>query len=177
MIPKQHILLNAVLFQLAWFSAALVSWQLAMALVVAVAVQLLWVQKDKAFHVMFVAMVVALGIVMDSLFAVLGVYVFKNSPDTVLGFPIWLMCMWLAFAMSIRMSLDWLFAKPKIFIVASAIMGPVSYVVGRNLDLIGFENQHIPWMMLAWAAWASLACGVSRLLTVFLTPKSPAKLL
>ncbi|EAT11338.1 DUF2878 domain-containing protein [Bermanella marisrubri] len=162
---KQHILLNAVLFQFAWFSAALVSWLLSSLFVIAGLIQLSVVYRSGvAKQALLVTGAILLGIAMDSSFHHLGIYTFLNNPAHVLGFPFWLLCMWFAFATSLCLSLAWLFAKPVIFIVAAAIMGPVSYLAGRELDLLMFVNSDIPWMIAAWGSWAALTQGFAHLI-------------
>lgn len=160
---KQHILLNAVLFQLAWFSAALVSWVLSSVFVIAALVQLFFAYRPAvAKQAVFVGTAILLGVAMDSVFQANGVYTFLNNPPSLAGFPLWLLCMWFAFATSLCLSLAWLFIKPVIFVIAAAIMGPVSYLVGRELELLMFSNADLVWMVSAWAAWAVLTQLVAR---------------
>lgn len=170
---KQHILLNAVLFQLAWFSAALVSWLLSVVFVIAGLVQLVVAYRPQVTkQIWFIIGAVAIGVVMDSIFHEIGIYRFLNEPATVLNFPLWLACMWIAFSTSLCLSLAWLFAKPIIFIVAAAIMGPVSYMVGRELQLLTFATADVPWMVAGWAAWAILTQAFARLIGQHATASS-----
>lgn len=158
MPSTQHMLINAVLFQLCWFSAVLMAsyW----ALLPLGLMFLHYLQVRGTTGLLIVILLGVLGILFDSLYLYLGIYHLdaQTAVLPLLNLPVWLACLWLGFCLSLPLSLAWLVKKPAYFIVGCMILGPVSYMAGRRLQAIDFSDINIGFLVLEWAVFAFLIC-------------------
>jgi len=156
----QHILINAFLFQLCWFSAVLMGsyW----ALLPLGLMFLHYLQVRGTTGLLVVLLLGVLGIMFDSLYLYLGIYHLdvQTAALPLLNLPVWLVCLWLGFCLSLPLSLAWLVKKPVYFIVGCMLLGPVSYLAGRRLQAIDFADINIGFLVLEWAVFAFLVCLV-----------------
>ena len=157
-LSKAQILINAVLFQLCWFSAVLMGSYWALLPLGFMLLHYLWVRGSNGLLTVF--LLGGLGVMFDSLYLYLGIYHLdaQTAALPLLNLPVWLMCLWLGFCLSLPLSLAWLIKKPLYFIVGCMILGPVSYMAGRRLQAIDFADINLGFMVLEWAVFALLVC-------------------
>ena len=109
-----------------------------------------------------VLVIAFMGITIDTLFTLNGVYQF-NSYDLLLterSIPIWLCILWVSFAMTLSSSLKWLIEKGAWFALACAIAGPVSYWVGRQNGVVMFSDSVVWILSLEWMLVGLLAVKI-----------------
>jgi hypothetical protein len=81
--------------------------------------------------------IVCMGVAVESSSLSLGVL---GSSKELLHFgvlnvpPLWLICIWLLFAASLRTSLSWLLHHKTVFYLITAIIAPLNYIVGSKLQ-------------------------------------------
>lgn len=137
-ITKQYFfMINAIMFQVCWWSAVL--WQnAAIPLLVLMLALHLWLSPTRKADLILMSKVSAAGIVMDTILTVLGVFQFAQI-------PIWLALLWLCFAMSLPHSLLFLKAFPPVFTFAfGSVFGCLSYLAGANFNAV---NLPLGWQM------------------------------
>lgn len=152
-----HKIINAVMFQALWFTAILSGWFYALPLLVLHVVHFLYVERSARVRLACFGLA-GIGIVADSLFGFLGVYQFKI--DNLMMFdliPLWLCYMWIGFVICLPISLSWLLRSPLVLVAFFTIGGALSYIAGRKLGALDFDNDVIPFIA---ALWFCVACIV-----------------
>lgn len=153
MSPRLRLLVNAGLFQLAWFACvfgARQPWLLVLALG-CVAAHLAWISQPGEWRGLLA--VAACGWALDSILLQLGLFQFAgNSPVL----PLWLALLWLAFATSLRHSLNWTARPWWLGSLVGAIGGPLSYLGGARLANVGFPLGVTATLLVLALIWAML---------------------
>jgi hypothetical protein len=127
---KPFWIINLVLFQASWFSAAFLTqhaWLIMSAIVVLHFILSPTRKRDFA-----ILALVPIGIVADKLQLHLGVFTVGNG-----FFPAWLVLLWVMFTVSLNHSLNWLsrFSLPALGLIG-AIGGSSSYWAGIQAGVI-----------------------------------------
>lgn len=152
-----QLALSIILFNFTWISASLLHEWLAAIGLLGLGMTLRFSHASRKKIIVGGVFAMVSGILMDMILQYFGVY---NFPDTYLliytPLPIWLIIMWAAFSTTLFSSFYWALNKPAIFIVLCALLGPASYMIGRNIGIIDFNNTHGFIMILGWALWASI---------------------
>lgn len=155
------VLINIGLFQLGWFVCVFGGNYVAVGVTLFVLVVHTWkLAKPNEWH--FLLCVWLVGIVVDSLLLRIGVL---QLADGSLLSPVWLMCLWLLFATTLKHSMDWLFQKPLWGAVLGSISGPLTYWAGVRMSDVSFgadTTLNIAAMMVAWALVLPLLYGIDR---------------
>lgn len=154
-MKNSALILNIVLFQVTWLCAALLSEVYAFISLGFLLLTLGLSPLTKNTIIKRIVIVVLLGVIMDSILGYLGIY--RYSETTLLplfNIPIWLLIMWVGFACSLCLSLDWAVNKPAIFIFLCASFGPASYLIGVTLDIIIILESAMLYVAIAWVIWA-----------------------
>ena len=131
---KIKLIINAVLFQAGWFACVLGGNNVAMiATALILFVHLTWIgswNKEKQL----LAITFLLGCTIDSFLGNLNILQFSTHPDdTGRLLPIWLACLWLLFATTLRHSLDWFRNHRLLGALFGFFGGPLSYFAGSKL--------------------------------------------
>ena len=143
--------INALLFQLGWFSCVLGGNLIAILVTASIllAHSRLFLKGRQEY--LLLAAVTCLGMAVDSFWAYSGVLAF---PDSLTFIPLWLVCIWVLFATSLCHSLQWLQQRLLLASVLGAVAGPSSYLGGAALAgvIIGEPRMlSIAVIALAWA--------------------------
>ena len=156
MMQPWQVILNALLFQATWLSAALLSDAVAGLCLIGLLASLTFSVIPLRAMLLGMSWAVLSGFSMDVFFNYLGLYRFDVSREVVpnTAMPIYLLVMWIGFAASLYVSVHWLMAKKVLFVLLCSVMGPLSYVAGRELGIIDFANEHIVFMVVGWGVWA-----------------------
>ncbi len=169
-----HKVVNAVLFQLAWFGFVAGAphgraWLglLPLALLGAHAL------RDPATRrndlVLGLAAVV-IGIFLDGSFARAGLLNYADGAPALLGAPWWILAMWLAFAWTLNHSLAYLKKHLGIAIGLGVIAGPFSYyVAGHAWGALQFTGDMRTTLILLALSW-----GIATGLLVLLARRLPS---
>ena len=144
------ILLNAGVFQAGWFLSVLFGNVIAiMYAALACLIYLRYFLTSKRDLGLFAA-VLLVGFIGDSLLGLTGVLVHPNG----LPFPpIWMVVLWLLFAMTLPWSLRPLMRRRGVFLVLCAVGGTLSYVAGVRLTSISFGYTTLNSTILLSGLW------------------------
>ncbi|TLM65755.1 MAG: DUF2878 domain-containing protein [Deltaproteobacteria bacterium] len=148
-------LLNAALFQAAWFAAVLGAaggwpWLGPLATVPVLGINLA-MSDDRRGELLLWGGAGLLGLAFDSALMSAGLFA---PVQTVPGWPFsppWMIALWLNFAATLNVSLSWLQGRPLLSAAFGAIGGPLAYCGGAGLGAtVSFPSE---------AAIAALAVG------------------
>jgi len=151
------VVLNFVLFQVAWFACVLgaahgMPWLGPVTVAAVVAVHLIRAPDGRSeFFLLMLA--AAIGTLFDSALVSTGWLEYPSGQLHPLLAPYWIVAMWIAFATTLNVSLSWLKGRNLVAALFGAIGGPLAYFAGAKLDGVTFVNE-IP-------ALAALAVGWS----------------
>lgn len=154
----RHIIFNALLFQTCWFLIIFAPWYWGIFPLIVMALHSLLVSDQRLEALKLVLTITVAGITFDSFYHISGIYQF-NKPSLSLpigAFPVWLCMLWFAFALTLNQSLAWIIKKRGLFIIASAILGPVSYLAGRRAGMLDFSDISLKFLSLEWLFIAAL---------------------
>ncbi|MGI1678485.1 MAG: DUF2878 domain-containing protein [Cellvibrionaceae bacterium] len=172
--------INFVMFQVGWFLCVIMQDQYFLAgiyTVVAIVIHHLFI-VDNFREWLGVAVVVAVGVLMDSLFNFWGIlgfsdlHLFSFVSLNISVIPFWLACIWMLFAMTLCHGLSWLNSKLLLAALFSAVAGPLSYIAGARLSG-GFVSLGYPlWLSIVvlslfWSVMVPCGFVVMRKLNIF----------
>ncbi len=134
---------NAIGFQIGWFVCVstinLVGLSFAITFIIIHLILLRCYSNKFLFvkEVSWIFTILTIGFLIETLFFSMGV-LYKDIQTPYLTYlitpPFWILYLWLLFATSLRTSLSFLFNKPWVAYLTTAIMAPCSYFVGANLN-------------------------------------------
>lgn len=134
-------LVNFVAFQVVWFAAVIGAskglWWPGPVAVVVFAIAHLSSPMRVGGDGLLIAVALLLGVIIDSAYAVSGVLSYTAPfPSTQLA-PLWILALWVGFALTLNHSLAYLAHRPLIATIAGAVVGPISYwSAGRAFDAV-----------------------------------------
>jgi hypothetical protein len=140
--------LNFILFQVGWFACVYpaahgLEWVGPLVTLGIVALHLVLTPGAlRARYARWLAGVALIGWTLDSGFKLLGVTSYPTS-DSWLA-PVWILSLWLLFALTVHHSLYWLHRFPKVTVLFGLIGGPLAYYSGVRMGATGFA--HAPWV-------------------------------
>ena len=147
------LIVNYLLFQLGWFACVLGGNRIALATtVVILAVHLLWV-GSWAREKQLLAVTFFLGCAIDSFLGNMDILQFHPDNDGRI-LPLWLACLWLIFATTLRHSLDWTRTHRLYGAALGIIGGPLSYYAGAQLSNVTLAQPLWQTLLLLGAIWA-----------------------
>ena len=181
LIESKHVLTNALLFQILWFSAILGQGYWSLIPLSFMFVHLFSMGKYLTISLIPLVVLAVIGVVFDSIFNYAGVYQFSSESLSLpfLGIPVWLATLWLGFCLTLPVSLAWLIKKPYLFVIGCALLGPMSYLAGRRLEALNFADANIWLLAIEWCVFSIIALiilfpklGVSKTPLIFLKKES-----
>ena len=126
--------INFAAYQAVWFavvaSAAHGRATLGMVAAALFAAVQLALSRRRLADVRLMTAAIFLGVVIDGALGVLG-WLRYASPEPALpphGAPLWILCLWAAFALTLTRSLAWLMRRPWLAALFGALGGPLAYV-------------------------------------------------
>lgn len=160
--------LNFVLFQMAWFACVLggangLPW-VGPVVVGLIAVFHLARVPDARPEAGLLLVAALIGAVYDSFLVSLGWLAYPSgqlAPGTA---PYWIVAMWVAFAMTLNVSLNWLKRSALLAAAFGAIGGPLAFIAGAKLGGVSFVDQTAALVALSigWAVLTPLLLAVAR---------------
>jgi len=132
---KLHLLVNAGLFQVAWFAAVLGGTIAALA-ACAVLASHAALRGNLKSDLTLAALLAALGLGLDTLWIYLGVLDYQGAVVA----PFWIVALWGALGLSLNHSLGFLSRRPFWGALATALAAPVSYAAGAALGAVSFAG-------------------------------------
>jgi hypothetical protein len=163
-----NVVLNFVLFQAGWFACVLgaangMPWVGPVVVGLVAGFHLALVPDARAEGGLLLAAAL-IGALFDSLLVSTGWLGYPNGqllPGTA---PYWLVAMWVAFAMTLNVSLDWLKRSKPLAIVFGAVGGPLAFIAGEKLGGVTFNDPVAALIALSvgWALLTPLLLGLAR---------------
>ena len=146
---RQHIVLNAAVFQVAWLACVLGGSWVALAVTAAVVAMHLHVVTDTRREALFLAWCAAAGFVCDLALIQAGVM------DTGNHFPpVWLTCLWVLFGTTVGYALKFFHGRLVLCVAGGFVFAPTSYFGGARLaDVMLFEPVWAALLIIA-LTWA-----------------------
>ncbi len=140
------VILNIVLLNLLWFACVLgasngVLWPSVIGLFVLLMVTFIYEDINKKdFNVILFSLL--FGGLLDGFLHASGLLVYA-SPFHQLSYlpPIWILFLWIGFAASIKIGMQWFLANPTIGVVIMTVGAPMSYYSASKLGAVEFVNM------------------------------------
>jgi hypothetical protein len=149
---------NALWFQSTWFCTVLGrdEWlPLAFAMI---ALHLALV-RDVWRELLILSTIASIGIAVDASLSYGDFFQFSNGALV----PLWLCCLWLAFATTMTRSLAWLGPHPLWAALAGAVVIPLNYWAGQRLGAVDFPQPLALTLVVMGTTWALLLPVMYRL--------------
>ena len=108
------------------------------------------------------------GLLLDGTLASTG-FLHYAAPLPALPAPAWIVALWVAFAMTLQHSLQWLLARPLAAVLFGAIGGPMAYWgASRGFDAVAFTApmQASVTLALGWAIAMAVFVAIARSATL-----------
>lgn len=165
-----RVLLNAGLFQVAWFAAVLgaayeIAWLGPLVLLPVLAVNLA-MAPDRRGEVRLWVVAGLVGLLFDTALVAAGVFSPRRQFVPHPFSPPWMIGLWLNFAATLNRSLAWLHGRPLLAAVFGAIGGPLAYYGGARLGataaLPGVEGLII--LAIGWGLVTPLLFRLAKML-------------
>ncbi|USE38293.1 DUF2878 domain-containing protein [Endozoicomonas sp. SCSIO W0465] len=146
-------MINYLLFQAGWFACVLGGNQIAMATAVIILfIHLLWIgswHQEKQI----LALTFLLGCAIDSFLGNMEILQF-HTDDGGRILPLWLACLWLIFATTLRHSLDWSRTHKLYGAILGFFGGPLSYLAGSKMSDVTLAQPLWQTLMILAIIWA-----------------------
>lgn len=149
---------NFLLFQLVWFSCVLGAAnglpQLSIISLSAFLLIHFYYTDQLNADMLIVALCVSLGLVLDGLWIYLGYVSYLHMSFSPVP-PYWLLCLWVAFALTINHSMSWMQKRYWLAFIAGGLFGPLSYLAGERLGAMQWQ-QPVAATVAFIVSWALL---------------------
>lgn len=159
--PEAGKIINFVAFQVCWLAcvwgAANGWWWLGPLAVLAFGAWQLNKTHVRDSDLRLVGIAALLGFLVDSGFILAGLVEYASpTPWTDLA-PVWIIAMWIGFALTLNHSMDWLAGKPWLAAGLGAIGGPMAYYVGGMVwGAMTFEAPLVLVLVAIGVVWAAV---------------------
>ena len=159
---------NLIGYQTAWFiavgfAARGLAWPGMLACLWFAAIAY-WFSPLKRSDLRLVGTALLCGLLLDGTLAATG-WLQYAAPLSALPGPAWIATLWVAFAMTLQHSLQWLMARPLVAVLFGAIGGPLAYWgASRGFDAVVFTMPVHATVLLSvgWGIAMSLLVVVAR---------------
>ena len=160
-------LANFAIYEAAWFACILgvahghPLWGTG-ALVAAIAWHLA-ISARPATELALVAIVCAIGFVVESLTVVQGHVAYPAGQPVAWLAPYWMVALWGEFAIALNVTLRWLKRRYALATLLGAVFGPLSFLGGVRLGGARFVDEGIAlaWLAATWAVLMPLVMALS----------------
>ncbi len=156
---------NAIFFQIIWFACVVGSaHDLVWPAFLCCAAFVFWQLMPQHRHPNDLTLIVIaciIGLIIDSAWIHLGFLQYKHTFPHPSISPLWIIILWVAFALTINHSLSWLKKHPILPTLMGIIGAPFSYIAGEKLGAINVASTPIIFLSclaLAWALALNLLC-------------------
>jgi hypothetical protein len=148
------MVINFILFQLGWFAGVVgAAWQLEWLAVASIAliifIHVAFLVKDRKTELQLVLTTGAVGMLLDSVLISAGVFTPVSSLVSDNIAPLWLIGLWMLFAITLNHSLRWMQQRYLIAGAMGFVFAPLAYWAGQRLGALTFPpDQSIIFSLL-----------------------------
>jgi len=140
------MVINFILFQLGWFAGvvgAAVQLELlaVSSITLIIFIHVIFLTKDRKAELLLVFTAGVVGLLVDSLLITLGVFTPVNSWNSNNIAPVWLVGLWMLFAITLNHSLRWLQQRYFIASLMGFVFAPLAYWAGQRLGALSFSSD------------------------------------
>lgn len=123
---------NAISFNLAWLGLVTLGNTIIPFVILWLFIHLKYFSA-KPHELSFIIIFSIIGISIDSALSFSGIFIFENN----ICLPAWLIILWVVFSSTFNHSLIFLQKRYALQFMIGALLAPVSYIAGYNLDAVG----------------------------------------
>jgi len=165
-----RVLANVVAFQIGWFACVLgaaygAPW-LGIGVTALVVAGHLGAAARPGVEARLLVIVAVLGAIWDSVLVALGWIDYASGTIMPGAAPGWIVAMWVLFATTLNVSLNWLKGRDALAVAFGAIGGPLAFYGGAKLGAVSFPQPLFALGALA-IGWALFTPLLTRLATRF----------
>jgi hypothetical protein len=162
-----NLWINAIFYQAAWLvtiaGAAHGWWWAGPAAVVVFAAWQLAVSAQRRADLLLMTYAAVIGFVIDSAFAQSHLLSYAAATPWVNLAPVWIVALWISFALTLNHSLAYLKAHPLAAATLGGIGAPLAYLAAARWGAIAFATPGWSALILLAAVWAVLTPALCRL--------------
>ena len=144
-------IINFIWFQTIWFLAILFE-DAYLLIILSLLVLHIVFSKHKREDTLLGLGIGLYGSLVDGVLLQSGLFAFSNQFAWFI--PYWLVTLWIAFGMMLRISLDYLQRRYVLSAILGAISGPLSYIAGERLDAVIFPQSTLLTVVVLSVIWA-----------------------
>ncbi|WP_181389771.1 DUF2878 domain-containing protein [Leucothrix pacifica] len=143
-------IINVVIFQLAWFSAALLKDNAIIVMLLLLVIHMIMTTKRQV-DIYTVMLILPIGIASELLLLSTGLLSYQSQ----LILPVWMVLLWVHLSLSLNHSLEWMQKIPVVWqSVLAALAGAGSYAAAANLGAINLPGSQVTSLLLIALVWA-----------------------
>ncbi len=152
-----HFFMNIAAFKVGWLSsvvggASQLPWIGPVAVLLAISLHLYFARRPQS-ELMLIVSCGLIGAAFDSFLVTAGWVSYSSGVFFEYAAPYWIIAMWMLFATTLNVSMQWMSGKPLLAAVMGLVAGPLSYIAGNKLGAIEFVNETAALSALA-VGWA-----------------------
>jgi hypothetical protein len=159
-------LIYAIAFQVGWFVCILAASWVSLIYIVIFLTAHFWFLAN-CIHspslrkeALWISVVLGSGLIVETIFFSAG-FLYSHTPsrlfEHVILPPLWLLNLWLIFAIALRTCLSFVFYKPKVTYLLSSLCIPLNYYAGAKLQTdIAINSPYILSLALIAIIWIAL---------------------
>lgn len=150
---------NVIGFQMVWLAcvwgAARGTWPIGLYAAIAFTVACFWLSAQRRRDALTLLIAMPVGFLMDSILAKSGLLGFAGAYPSVHWAPLWIMALWLGFAMTLNHSLQPIYQNPRWTFLFGFLGGPLAYAIAS----LRFDAMHLKTEPLAALLAVALVWG------------------
>ncbi|UCH39769.1 MAG: DUF2878 domain-containing protein [Gammaproteobacteria bacterium] len=150
----KKIAINLLVFQVGWAVCVIGGDLYAVAFTLPALMLHNWLILGNRGEWRFIVMIALAGCLWDITMVQTGTIQYANA--SLLGIPLWLLCLWLLFATTFMHALFWLHRYLWLAAVFAAVLGPASYWFGTHLTEARLDPPIIASLGVMAVGWAVL---------------------
>jgi len=165
-------MINFVAYQAVWFAVVASAGHgratLGMGAAALFAAVQLALSSRRLSDARLMAAAIFLGVMIDGTLSLLG-WLRYTSPEPAIpphGAPLWILCLWAAFALTLTRSLAWLMRRPWLATLLGALGGPLAYASAARgfaaVELAPPAARALGGLALGWGAALAVLAYLSR---------------
>jgi phage-related protein len=156
---SKNIIINFVLFQIAWFACVIgaakqMPWLGVIVTFIIVAWHLMQAKPAKP-EIILLLIVLIIGAAFDQLMLTSNLITYQVHGWSDSLVPAWILALWAGFVTALNISLRWMRGKWLVMVLFGAIGGPLAYMGAEKLGAVTLNSMPASYLALA-AGWAIL---------------------